>query len=224
MTDEAMLDSVAINPIVGKEKEDIREQFNYAKKLVLRTMHRLIKGYWRKENSHFTLSSGATSVNLGTYFSDIDEVKYFWLIPSGTGTGKIDIKSEKWFRNTFPQATDTGEPVYAVWLTDNTFRFYPTPDSDMTIYLSYLFIPDFSSITSFPEKFSDIIEYGILSFFEDAPSPTNNYTKGKYTMLYHNMLEKLDVDPAPTPEWEPELIFGEGQEDINDAMDSLERI
>ena len=219
MTNETLLKSVATNQIVDKTEDEIREKFNHSLGLVLRTMHRKVKGHWRKENDSFSLAADTTTaVNMTTNFPDVYQVKYFW-----TTEGRIDIKPERWFRNTYPNPDDKGTPVYAIWLTGQNYLFYPYTESAITIYASYWFIPDCTNIESFPESLHDVVEYGVLSHFEDNPTQANSFTRGKYTVLFENSLKEMGDETNPTDDWEPELIYAEGQVNINDVQDGLER-
>jgi len=220
MTTEGMLDSIAINSIVNQNKEDIRDKFNYALGLVLKTIHRRVKGYWLKENSNFTLTASSHTANLASnsYFPNILEPKFFW-----TTEGVIDFKTEKWFRRVYPAPTETGTPTLAIWITDNTFRFYPTPTANTTIYLSYYYTPSYTRIEGFPSRFHGVIEYGVLSMFEDNPTKENSFTRGKYTMLYERELQDMAETSVPFDEWEPEVDFNPVQGDINAVTDNLRR-
>lgn len=221
MTNEELVERVARNPIVARNIEDVRTLITDSQRLVQQTVHRHAKGFWLKDNSNFTLAANGHTVNLrgSDYFPDLVDAKYFW-----TSEGKIDVKPEKWFRKRYPDPTTTGTPLYAIWLTSYNFRFYPTPTSDTTIYLSYLFRPNFSDISDFPDFLHDIIQYGVLASFEDIPSRENSFTRGKYTRIYLGELSMLGQESLPpSSEWEPELVFNKEQEDIDDVQDALSR-
>lgn len=208
MTDEELLDSIASNPIVNQRKEEIRVLVDRLKSTGLKTIHRKVRGYWTKTNSNFTLSSTEHTVDLIDSFSDIYQVKFFW-----TTDGLIKIVNERWFRKHYPDPELTGTPEMAAWLHENTFRFHPIADEDKTIYLSYYYLPSYTSIDELPERFHDVIEYFILSHFEVEP--------GKYTMLFQQAIGEMASDVSPAEELEPDLIFGETQEDIRDVQSSL---
>ncbi len=221
MTNEELVERVARNPIVSQDIESVREQIEDSLRLVNQTVHRHAKGFWLKENDNFTLSAGDHTINLrgSDYFPDLVDAKYFW-----TATGPIRVKPEKWFREKYPDPSEIGTPTLAIWLTSYNFRFHPIPTSDTTIYLSYLYRPNFSDIEEFPDFLHDIIHYGVLSAFEDIPSQENSFTRGKWTKLYINELNTLGQESLPpSSEWEPRLVFNKEQGDRDYVQGTLNR-
>ena len=218
MTNQELLEAVSTNKVVARDVDSIREEVEVAQRLVQKSIHRKVKGYWLKENDSFTLGDTDHTVDLINEFPDLLEVRFFW-----TATGAIDIKPERWFRTMYPAPTGTGTPTIAVWLTGQIFRFHPIPSSDTTIYVSYFYVPDYNDIAAFPEQFHDIVLYGVLSHFEDNPTKENSFTRGKYTAMFEQALEEMSDNSGPTGQWEPELIYNESQGDINEVMGGLER-
>jgi len=219
MTNEELLERIAINKIVAKDKADIREEVRGALELVQQSIHQRIKGYWLKENDSFTLGTDDHTVNLISHFPSLLEVRFFW-----TTDGPITIKPEKWFRNRYPDPSEKDTPIYAMWLTGQSFRFYPSPSSDTTIYISYFFKPNYNDITVFPEQFHYIIAWGVLSHFEDNPSKENSFTRGKYTRLFEDALKGMSDNAGPLSDHQPELIYNKGQGDINEVSSGLDRM
>lgn len=211
MTDEEFLDSIASE--LGQDKFSIQEKVRHYKERGLRTIGRKLFWYWFKENESFTLSAEDHTVDLAGEFEDIYIPKFFW-----TTSGAVNSEDwpEKRFRREYPNPTDTGTPIIAVWLTGHTWRFHPIPESDTTIYVSYYYMPDNTSIDDLHEKFVDVLEYYVLMCFE---------TEGnKYQKLYYESLNEMIADAKPSEDWTPEMLWGESQENVRDVQSGLERM
>ena len=212
MTDNEFVDSIAHDPIVNKKPDDIKPQVLSLMRRGIAYIHRQMPWHWRKENSSFTLTANTHTVRLTEQCTNpmIYMPKFFW-----TTNGEIEIWSEKKFRREYPNPELTGTPTIAIPLTTKEFRFYPMPDEDVTIYISYLFVPDNSSIGELPEEFHDILEYYVLMCYERESS--------KYKELFATSIEAMKSDSKPTEDYSPELYIDDLTDEIRSVQDCMVR-
>lgn len=159
MTNDQLL--VRVASILSRDKAKIKRKVITLISKGQREIYSKADFHWQRIGESFSVTAGEYQIDLREKFNDFMRLRFMWTINHA-----IEWWPEEKFRMQIPDDTGTGEPNKYFFHENNLIQLHPRPSVGLTIYATYVYLPDFNTLEAIPSQWDHVIENYVLAGFE----------------------------------------------------------